>query len=497
MNNMKLRTIIVMSLLIAICGVISINAQTTVKGDGNAGELNSLELDVLANQLMDTNANMRVIARLGDGETESSLNQNRLQAARNYLIVMRGIDKEKVTFTEGESVKGEGRLEFYLDDKLMLVSLAERGKNVRIGCCADDEDEIPPETETKKTDKPMKAETLAALIVELKEVVSNNSPDKNEAKLVSVKWDARKDLAGKTKSEVIELLYEDVKAVIKDSGTQYQIYSIFSFSKNIPDEFLLPKPKVALSKMPKDSKVEAEIIALEKQAWQAWKNKNTNFFQNFLVNDALSVNADGVSDKAQIIEYYRSCNVKSFSLSDFKFRMLDKNSALIAFAATQDAVCSGIPNPATVRVSSVYVKRDGKWLNSFYSEVEAAQAENGSVETQIIALEKASWEAYKNKDFSWFQANLAEDYSFVNNNGIANKSQLEGILADCKVKSFSLDDFKFVMLTKDSVRLTYKSTQDSVCNGSPVPKTANISIVYVNRNGKWLSSLHMQSQISQ
>ena len=32
------------------------------------------------------------------------------------------------------------------------------------------------------------------------------------------------------------MLYEDVKSVITDSGTQYQIYSIFSTYKLIPDE---------------------------------------------------------------------------------------------------------------------------------------------------------------------------------------------------------------------------------------------------------------------
>jgi kynurenine formamidase len=223
-------------LLIALCGIYSVNAQTTVKGDGNAGELNSLELDALANQLMDSNANMKVVARLGDGETDSSLNQTRLETARKYLIEMRGIDKATVTFTEGESIKGEGRLEFYLDNELMLISLAERGKDVRIGCCGDEED--PPTTETNGTDVPMEAKALAALIKELKEVVSKNSPDKNESKLVADKWDKRKDLAGKTKSEVIELLFEDVKSVIKDSGIQYQIYSVFSFYKNIPDEFV-------------------------------------------------------------------------------------------------------------------------------------------------------------------------------------------------------------------------------------------------------------------
>ena len=145
------------------------------------------------------------------------------------------------------------------------------------------------------------------------------------------------------------------------------------------------------TKMAEDSKFETQIIALEKQAWEAWKNKNLAFFQTYLTDDALSVNADGVFNKAQILEYYGSCEVKSYSLDNFKFRTIEKNSALITFTATQDAVCGGEKNPSTVRASSVYIKRGGKWLNSFYTET-AATPDNSSVEMQIIALEKQAWE---------------------------------------------------------------------------------------------------------
>lgn len=85
--------------------------------------------------------------------------------------------------------------------------------------------------------KPMNANALAALITEFKEVISKNARNQNDAKLIGSRWNKRKDLAGKNKSDVIELLYEDVKFVIKDSGVQYQIYSIFSFYKQIPDDF--------------------------------------------------------------------------------------------------------------------------------------------------------------------------------------------------------------------------------------------------------------------
>jgi hypothetical protein len=51
--------------------------------------------------------------------------------------------------------------------------------------------------------------------------------------------------------------------------------------------------------------------------------------------------------------------------------MINKDAALITFTGMQDAVCGGKTQPATVRASSLYVKRNGKWLNVFYTEVPA------------------------------------------------------------------------------------------------------------------------------
>jgi hypothetical protein len=85
-------------------------------------------------------------------------------------------------------------------------------------------------------DKPLDAKVLTALVRELKGVVSRTEPDAKKSAAVAEKWDKRQDLAGKTKEQVIDLLYEDVKSVVTNSGTKYEIYSIFSFYKTIPDD---------------------------------------------------------------------------------------------------------------------------------------------------------------------------------------------------------------------------------------------------------------------
>lgn len=128
------------------------------------------------------------------------------------------------------------------------------------------------------------------------------------------------------------------------------------------------------TKMSKDSKVEAQIIALEKAGWEAWKNKDAAWYQINLAEDALQVNGGGVLNKSQILKITGTdCEIKSFSLDNFKFLMLDKNSALIAFTGMQDGVCGGKTIPAKVHSTSVYVRRDGKWLNALYTETPAVQ----------------------------------------------------------------------------------------------------------------------------
>jgi len=125
-------------------------------------------------------------------------------------------------------------------------------------------------------------------------------------------------------------------------------------------------------------------------------------------------------------------------------------------------------------------------------------SKDSKVEAQIIALEKASWEEWKNKNGAWFQTNLTEEYLLVNSEGVSNKSEIvKSTATDCEVKSYSVDNFKFVMLNKDSALLTYKGMQDAVCGGKTMPAKVNSSAVYVRRGGKWLQALYTEILVAQ
>jgi hypothetical protein len=121
-------------------------------------------------------------------------------------------------------------------------------------------------------------------------------------------------------------------------------------------------------------------------------------------------------------------------------------------------------------------------------------ATDSKVEAQIIGLEKAGWEAWKNKDSSWTRDNVTEEFLLVNSEGVSNKTQVvKSTATDCEVKSYSLDNFKFVTLDKDSVLMTYTAMQDGVCSGKTIPANVRASVVYVKRGGKWLEALYMET----
>lgn len=113
-----------------------------------------------------------------------------------------------------------------------------------------------------------------------------------------------------------------------------------------------------------------DLIKLEKQSWEAWKNNDGKFFENFLSDDHVEVQTGGVSSKATVVKGVTSgvCHVKTYALDHFEVRMLATDSALLTYHETQDTDCGGQPVPSPCWVSSLYIRRDGRWWNVLYQQ---------------------------------------------------------------------------------------------------------------------------------
>ena len=125
------------------------------------------------------------------------------------------------------------------------------------------------------------------------------------------------------------------------------------------------------SKASKEAKLKAHIIALDKLAWEAWKNNNAEWFKNHTTEDFLTISAEGISNKADVVKATPAeCKIKSYSLDDFTFVMLNENTVMLTYIAMQDGVCGGKKIASKVRASATYVKRGEKWLEAFYMDTD-------------------------------------------------------------------------------------------------------------------------------
>src|SRR5690242_17152010 len=80
------------------------------------------------------------------------------------------------------------------------------------------------------------------------------------------------------------------------------------------------------------------LLALEKQAMEAWKNKDSKFFDGFLAANFMMMENGRHVDKAAVVKMIgeHKCEVKSSSLSDEQVTQVSPEVAVLTTKLTQD-----------------------------------------------------------------------------------------------------------------------------------------------------------------
>ena len=246
------------------------------------------------------------------------------------------------------------------------------------------------------------------------------------------------------------------------------------------------------TKMSKDSKVEAEIIALEKAGWEAWKNKDAKWYQTNTIDEAVWVNGEGVMEKAPFIKDLPQCDVKSFSLDNFKVVMLNKDAAVMTYTVRQDGICYGKQIPAQVRAMVNYVKRGGKWLEAMYMETPAqgttvsANQPGGNAEQAIRQTMTELFDALNRGDAAATGQIYADDYQIVLENGktVTKAERLDAMKAGALKQSVAFDNLRIRQYGSTAVA-TYRVTGRSNALGSEQEINSLATVTLVNNGGRW------------
>ena len=128
----------------------------------------------------------------------------------------------------------------------------------------------------------------------------------------------------------------------------------------------------AMAQSPDITKLQEELVALEKGSWGFMRDRNYDGMKNFLGEDALLIFGDGSRyNKRQTLEL-----MKDFALvgdiavePTYAVRMLSPDVATLLYRVTYTSTVKG-GKPETMKVlsSSVYARRDGKWWSVLYQE---------------------------------------------------------------------------------------------------------------------------------
>jgi ketosteroid isomerase-like protein len=111
--------------------------------------------------------------------------------------------------------------------------------------------------------------------------------------------------------------------------------------------------------------VKSTVTSIEKSLWEAWKNNDAAAFREHLADNAVGVNPRGVtSGKDELVREITTeqCDVRDFSLSDWNVHQINDDTVFVTYKAKQDATCRGVQIPSEVVASSIYVRKDDRWL---------------------------------------------------------------------------------------------------------------------------------------
>jgi hypothetical protein len=125
----------------------------------------------------------------------------------------------------------------------------------------------------------------------------------------------------------------------------------------------------------------------------------------------------------------------------------------------------------------------------------SVQSDAQKTAASIIGLEQQFWEALKNKDRKFFDANVSDDSSMIGYIGVLGKAAATDLFfkMPCEVRSYTLTDFKVTFFTSETAFVTYKAATDGSCAGKAIP-TVWASAVYVKRHERWLKASHQETR---
>lgn len=115
----------------------------------------------------------------------------------------------------------------------------------------------------------------------------------------------------------------------------------------------------------------------------------------------------------------------------------------------------------------------------------------------LMTLEKAGWEAWKNRDAKWTVENASDKFVALGTTGRMDKAASVKSYTEqkCEIKSYTLSDDQMKTIGPDVAVLTFKGAQDYTCDGKKGPANVYSASIYVREGDKWKSAFYAETPV--
>jgi hypothetical protein len=118
------------------------------------------------------------------------------------------------------------------------------------------------------------------------------------------------------------------------------------------------------------------MMAKEKAAWQAFKDKNAADFKKVVAADFLGVYAEGICDMNKELDDMQKWDMKSFAISDYNAVASGADTMMSTYKVTVEGTYDGKDASGTYNAGSVWKMNKGAWQAIFHTNVRVESAAN-------------------------------------------------------------------------------------------------------------------------
>ncbi|MBI2653481.1 nuclear transport factor 2 family protein [Candidatus Woesearchaeota archaeon] len=118
--------------------------------------------------------------------------------------------------------------------------------------------------------------------------------------------------------------------------------------------------------------IKKTLVKLEKQFWNADKDRDSNFYKKNTTGKSVAVGQLGVANKKMILKMMSSNPQKllSYTIQNPRAISLTNDVALLIYKAAGTTVNKGKKSRFSALATSAYVRTKGKWLAAFHQQIQ-------------------------------------------------------------------------------------------------------------------------------